>query len=113
MRKPSRREFINQVFAASMGSTALGRTGTAWFESNDGLAELCVIARKPGTLPDAVVDFWTGQIGSLDFERLPEPLGRVIVWSDIRGHRGFTQSIADILFAIQEYLGIQPVLGSN
>jgi hypothetical protein len=112
MRKHSRREFINQVFAASIGSTALSHIGSAWIESNDGLAELCVIARKPGTLPNAVVDILTGQIGSLDFE-LPEQLGRVVVWSDIRAHRGFTRSIADILFAIHEYFGIKPVLGSS
>jgi hypothetical protein len=113
MIKHSRREFINQVFATSIGSTALGRAGSAWIGSNDGLAELCVIARKPGTLPNAVVDVWTAKIGSLDFEQLPEQLGRVVVWSDIRGHRGFTRSIADILFSIHEYFGIKPVLGSS
>src|SRR6266481_6325140 len=113
MIKHSRREFINQVFATSIGSTALGRAGSACIGSNDGLAELCVIARKPGTLPNAVVDVWTAQIGSLDFEQLPEQLGRVVVWSDIRGHRGFTRSIADIFFSVHEYFGIKPVLGSN
>src|SRR5712675_2261255 len=103
MRKPSRREFINQVFAASISSTVLSRTGSAWIGSNDGLAELCVIARKPGTLPNAVVDVWTGQIGSFDFEQLPEQFGRVIVWDDIRGDRRLSRSIADILIAIEEY----------
>lgn len=114
MRMHSRRRFIGQLFAASIGSTALGRTASATVDQlNDGLAELCVVAREPGTLPNAVVDVWTGQIGSLDFEQLPGQVGRVVVWSDIRGHRGFTRSIADILFAIRECFGINPILGSN
>jgi hypothetical protein len=114
MRKHSRRRFIGQLFAASIGSTGLSRAASATIDqSNDGLAELCVIARQPGTLPNAVVDVWTGQIGTLDLSQLPEHFGRVVVWDDVRGDRALSQEIAGILLAIEQYFGIKPSLGSN
>jgi hypothetical protein len=114
MRKHSRRRFIGQLFAASIGSTGLSRAASATIDqSNDGLAELCVIARQPGTLPNAVVDVWTGQIGTLDLSQLPEHFGRVFVWDDVRGDRALSQEIAGILLAIEQYFGIKPSLGSN
>ncbi len=114
MRKHSRRRFIGQLFAASIGSTGLSRTASATIDqSNDGLAEVCVIARQPGTLPNAVIDVWTGQIGTLDLSQLPEHFGRVVVWDDVRGDRALSRDVAGILFAIEEYFGIKPNLGSN
>ena len=114
MRKHSRRRFIGQLVAASIGSTGLSRTASATIDqSNDGLAELCVIARQPGTLPNAVIDVWTGQIGTLDLSQLPEHFGRVVVWDDVRGDRALSREIAGILFAIEQYFGIKPNLGSN
>ena len=114
MRKHSRRRFIGQLFAASIGSTGLRRTGSAAIDqSNDGLAEICVVARQPGTLSNAVIDVWTGQIATLDLSQLPEHLGRVVVWDDVRGDRALSREIADILFAIEECFGIKPNLGSN
>jgi hypothetical protein len=114
MRRYSRRRFISQLCAASIGSAALGRIAAASIDHlNAGLAELCVITRQPGSLPNAIVDVWTGQIGNLDLVGLPEQLGRVVVWHDIRGTRELSRSIADILFATEEYFGIKPVLGSN
>ena len=114
MRKHSRRRFIGQLFAALWGSTGLSRTASAAIdEANDGLAELCVIARQPGTLPNAVIDVWTGQIGTLDLSQLPEHFGRVVVWDDVRGDRALSREIAGILFAIEEYFGIKPNLDSN
>jgi hypothetical protein len=110
----SRRRFIGQLFAASIGSAALVRTADARNDDlNNGLAELCVITRQPGSLPNAIIDVWTGQIGTLDLAQLPEQLGRVVVWHDIRGATGLSRAIADILFATEEYFGIKPVLGSN
>ena len=45
MNKHSRRRFIGQLFAASIGATAFNRTaGSATGHLNDGLAELCVMA---------------------------------------------------------------------
>jgi hypothetical protein len=114
MRKHSRRQFIGQLFAASIGSTGLSRTARATIDqSNDGLAEVCVVARQPGTLSNAVIDVWTGQIGTLDLSQLPEHLGRVVVWDDVRGDRALSREVANILFAIEEYFGIKPNLGSN
>ncbi len=114
MRKNSRRRFIGQLFAASIGSTGLSRAAsTTLGRSNDGLAELCVIARQPGTLPNAVIDVWTGQIGTLDLAQLPERFGRVVVWDDVRGDRALSREIADILLAIEEYFRIKPNLDSN
>ena len=104
MRKHSRRQFIGQLFAASIGSTGLSRTARATIDqSNDGLAEVCVVARQPGTLSNAVIDVWTGQIGTLDLSQLPEHLGRVVVWDDVRRDRALSQEVANILFAIEEY----------
>jgi hypothetical protein len=114
MRKYSRRRFIGQLIAASIGSTASTRAGSANIERlNVGLAELCVIAREPGILPNAVLDVWTGQIGIIDFAQLPDHLGRVVIWDDIRGDRSLSREIANILCAIEEYFGITPNLGSN
>jgi len=114
MRKHSRRRFIGQLLAASIGATGLSRTASAAIgQSDDGLAELCVIARQPGTLPNTVIDVWTGQIGILDLCQLPEHLGRVVVWDDVRGDRELSRQIAGILFAIEEYFGIKPKLGFN
>ena len=114
MRTHSRRRFNGQLFAASIGSTSLSRISGATNDSfSDGLVELCVTTRASGILPNVLVDVWTGQIGSLDFRKLPEQLGRVVVWSDVRGHRSFARSIADILLAIEEYFGIKPLLGSK
>jgi hypothetical protein len=57
MSKHSRRQFIGQLFATSIGSTGLSRTASAKIDQlNEGLAELCVIAREPGNLSNAVVD---------------------------------------------------------
>ncbi|MCC8978666.1 hypothetical protein [Bradyrhizobium acaciae] len=114
MMKHSRRRFIGQLFAASIGSAALNRAAAATYDdSNDGLAELCVITREPGNHPSAVVDVWTGQIGTLDLAQLPKQLGRAVVWDDIRGAKGLSQSIAEILSAIEEYFVFKPILGSN
>jgi hypothetical protein len=114
MEKRSRRRFIGQLFATLIGSTGLSRTARATIDQlNDGLNEICVIARRQGTLPNAVIDVWTGQIGTLDLSQLPEHLGKVIVWDDVRGGRALSREIADILFAIEEYFGIKPQLGSN
>jgi hypothetical protein len=114
MRKHSRRRFISQLFAAAISSTVLNRTASTKIgQLNEGLVELCVITREPGKLPNAVVDVWTGQIGVLDFAQLPEQLGKVIVWDDIRGDRAISRSIIEILVAIEKYFGIKPKLGFN
>lgn len=114
MMKHSRRRFIGQLFAASIGSVAVMRTTAARNDDfNFGLAELCVIAREPGSLRSAVIDVWTGQIGTLDLAQLPKELGRAVFWHDIRGAAGLSRSIADILSATEEYFGFKPVLGSN
>jgi hypothetical protein len=114
MGKHSRRQFIGQLFATSIGAAGLSRTASATFDqSDDGLAEVCVIARQPGALSNAVIDVWTGQIGTLDLSQLPEHLGRVVVWDDVRGDRALSREIADILFEIEEHFGIKPNLGSN
>src|SRR5262245_58080436 len=86
MEKHSRRRFIGELFATLIGSTGLSRTARATIDqSNDCLIEICVIARQRGTLPNAVIDVWTGQIGTLDLSQLPEHRGRVVVWDDVRG----------------------------
>jgi hypothetical protein len=114
MRIQSRRQFIGHLLVASVGCTTLSRTaGAASGQSADGLVELCVTAREPGTLPNAVVDVWTGQIGVLDLSQLPERFGRVVVWDDVRGNRALLGEIAGILSAIEEYFGIKADLGSN
>jgi hypothetical protein len=114
MRKHSRRQFIGQLFAASIGLAALGNTSGATDDHlNDGLAELCVITRRPGNLLNASIDVWTGQIGTVDLAQLPDQLGIVVVWHDIRGTRALSRSIADIVLATEEHFGIKPVLGSN
>jgi hypothetical protein len=114
MRKHNRRQFIAQLVAASIGSTGLSRAVTSAIDhSNDGLAELCVVARQPGTMPNDVVDVWSGQIGTLDLSQLPEQFGRVVVWDDVRGDRALSRDIADILLAIEQYFGIKPDLGCN
>jgi hypothetical protein len=114
MRKQSRRKFMGQLFAASIGSTGLSRTAGAAIDlPNDGLAELCVIARQPGTLSRPIIDVWTGQIGTLDLCQLPEHLGRVVVWDDVRGDLALSRDTAVILFAIEQYFGIKPNLGFN
>jgi hypothetical protein len=114
MKKHSRRRFIGQLFATLIGSTGLSRTVSAAIDqSSAGLTEICVIARQRGTLPDVVVDVWSGQIGTLDLLQLPQHLGRVIVWDDIRADRALPQDIAKILLAIEEYFGIKPNLGFN
>jgi len=113
MEKHSRRRFIGQLFATLIGSTTLSLTRAMIDQSNDGLNEICVIARQRGTLPNAVINVWTGQIGTLDLSQLPEYLGRVVVWDDVRGDRALSREIADILSAIEEYFGIKPSLGSN
>jgi hypothetical protein len=110
IRKQSRRLFIGQLIAASIGSS---RAGATIGQFDVGLAELCVIARQPGTLLGAVIDVCTGQIGTLDLAQLPKHLGRGVVWDDIRGVRGLSQSIVDILLAIEEHFEIKPSLGSN
>src|SRR5215831_10055456 len=114
MEKHSRKRFIGELFATLIGSTGLSRTARATIDrSNDCLIEICVIARQRGTLPNAVIDVWTGQIGTLDLSQLPEYLGRVVVWDDVRGDRALSREIADILSAIEECFGIKPNLGSN
>lgn len=114
MRKHSRRRFIGQLLATAIGSTGLNSTASATIGPyDDGLTELCVIAREPGTLPNAVIDVWTGQIGTVDLAQLPDHLGRVVVWDDIRGDRCLSRDVADILVAIEEYFGIKPDLGVN
>ncbi|MGH6681682.1 MAG: hypothetical protein ACREDL_22715 [Bradyrhizobium sp.] len=114
MIRHSRRRFIGQLFAMSIGSGVLSCTaGHANDDLNDGLAELCVITRQPGHLPKGIVDVWAGQIGYLDLVRLPKQYGRVVVWHDIHNVEGLSRSVGDILFATEEYFGVKPVLGSN
>ncbi|WP_143198768.1 hypothetical protein, partial [Bradyrhizobium sp. AS23.2] len=112
--KYSRRRFIGQLFAATIGPAAVVRPVDARnLDFNGGLAELCVFAREPGNLPNVVIDVWTGQIGTLDLALLPRQLGRAVIWHDIRGATGLSRSIAEILFATEEHFGIKPVLNSN
>lgn len=114
MRKHNRRRFIGQLFAASISSTGLSRAASSVLEqSNDGLAEICVVARQPGALPKPVIDVWTGQIGELDLSQLPDHLGRVVVWDDVRGDRALSREIAGIVLAIEQYFGIKANLDSN
>jgi hypothetical protein len=63
-------------------------------QSNDGLAEICLVARQPGTLSNAVIDVWIGQIATLDLSQLPEHLGRVVVWDEVRGDRALSRDSA-------------------
>jgi hypothetical protein len=114
MMRHSRRRLIGQLFAASIGSAALGRAAAlANDDFNDGLLELWVITREPGSFPNAIIDVWTDQIGTVDLVQLPEQLGRVVVWHDIRGATGLSRSIAENLSATEECFGIKPALGSN
>lgn len=114
MVRHTRRRFIGHLFCASIGLATLGRTAShANDDLNGGLAELCVITREPGRFPNAIIDVWTCQIGTLDLAQLPDQFGRIVVWHDIRGAQGLSRSIADILSATEEYFGIKPVLGSN
>src|SRR5215475_4275547 len=107
MKKHSRRRFIGQLFAALIGSTGLSRCARATIDpTNDGLTEICVVARQPGALPKPVIDVWTGQIGELDLRQLPDRLGRVVVWDDVRGDRAHSREIAGIVLAIERYFGI-------
>jgi len=114
MRDHSRRRFIREIFAASVCATGFRHVpkATACL-SNEALSELCVIARQPGTSASAIIDVWTGQIGTLDFSQLPERLGRVVVWDDVRGSGALPTEIARVLFAIEEYFGIKCDIGSN
>jgi len=114
MRDHSRRRFIREIFAASVCATGFRHVpkATACL-SNEALSELCVIARQPGTSASAIIDVWTGQIGTLDFSQLPERLGRVVVWDDVRGSGALPTEIARVLFAIEEHFGIKCDLGSN
>src|SRR5690242_8765187 len=108
MRKHSRRRFIGQLSLALIGSTGLSRSACATIDpSNDGLTEICVVARQPGALPKPVIDVWTGQIGKLDVRQLTDRLGRVVVWDDVRGDRALPREIAGIFLAIEQYFGIQ------
>ena len=114
MRGSSRRRFVVQAIAAVIGSAAVVRTAAGSNDtSNDGLTALCVITRQPGIFSNSIVDVWTGQIGILDFALSPEQLGRVVVWHDVRGAKGLSESIDDILCATEEYFGIRPILGCN
>jgi hypothetical protein len=114
MRKHSRRRFIGQLSLALIGSTGLSRSACATIDqSNDGLTEICVVARQPGALPKPVIDVWTGQIGQLDIRQLPDRLGRVVVWDDVRGDRALSREIAGIASAIDEYFGIKINLDTN
>jgi hypothetical protein len=114
MRKHSRRRFIGQLFTALIGSTGLSRSARATVDqSNDGLTEICVVARQPGALPKPVIDVWTGQIGELDICQLPDRLGRAVVWDDVRGDRALSREIADIVLAIERYFGIKANLDTN
>jgi hypothetical protein len=114
MRKHSRRRFIGQLSLALIGSTGLSRSACATIDpSNDGLTEICVVARQPGALPKPVIDVWTGQIGELDLSQLPDHLGRVVVWDDVRGDRALSREIAGIVLAIEQYFGIKANLDSN
>ena len=114
MRKHSRRRFIGQLSAALIGSTGLSRRAHATIDpANDGLTEICVIARQPGALPKPVIDVWTSQIGELDIRQLSDRLGRVVVWNDIRGDRALSREIANIASAIDEYFGIKINLDTN
>lgn len=114
MRKRSRRQFIGQLSAALIGLTGLNRSARATIDqSNDDLTEICVVARQPGASPKPVIDVWTGQIGELDLCQLPDRLGRVVVWDDIRGGRALSREIAGIVLAIERYFGIKANLDSN
>jgi hypothetical protein len=114
MRKHSRRRFIGQLSLALIGSTGLSRSARATIDqSNDGLTEICVVARQPGALPKPVIDVWTGQIGELDLCQLPDRLGRVVVWDDVRGDRALSREIAGIVLAIEQYFGIKANLDTN
>jgi hypothetical protein len=114
MRKRSRRQFIGELSAALIGSADMSRSARATIDSsNDGLSEICVIARQPGVLPRPVIDVWTGQIGRLDLRQLSDRLGKVVVWDDVRGDRSLSRGIADIVSAIELYFGIEANLDTN
>lgn len=114
MRTHSRRRFIGQLSAALIGPASLSRSARATIDSpNDGLTEICVVARQPGTVPNPVIDVWTGQIGELDICQLPDRLGRVVVWDDVRSDRAPLREVADIISAIGRYFGVQANLDAN
>jgi len=114
MGERNRRRFIQEIFAASISASGFGGfASSAAGQSHEGLAELCVIARQPGTWPNDLIDVWTGQIGIIDLSRLPQHLGRVVVWDDIRGNKALSREMARILFAIEQHFGIECDLGSN
>jgi hypothetical protein len=81
--------------------------------SNVGFTEVCVVARQPGALPKPVIDVWTGQIEEFDLCQLPDRLGRVVVWDDVRGDRALSLDIAGIVLAIEQYFGIKANLDTN
>lgn len=113
MARYTRRQFVAQLFAASIGPASSTLPGP--FISGDwnaGLAELFVLTRQPGS-SSVIIDIWTSQIGSLDLALLPEQLGRAVLWHDVRGATGLARSISEIISASEECFGIKPVLGSN
>src|SRR5690242_6569271 len=86
MREHSRRRFIREILSASICTSAFsGVANRVTGRSNEGLTELCVIARQPGTLANAIIDVWSGQVGTLDLPQLPQDFGRSVVWDDVRG----------------------------
>lgn len=114
MRTHSRRQFIGQLSAALIASAGLSRSARAMVDpSNDGLIEICVVARQPGALPKPVIDVWTGQIGALDVCQLPDRLGRVVVWDDVRSDRAPLREVADIISTIERCFGLQANLDAN
>jgi hypothetical protein len=114
MREHSRRRFIREILSASICTSAFsGVANRATGRSNEGLTELCVIARQPGTLANAIIDVWTGQVGILDVPQLPQDFGRSVVWDDVRDRGALPREITRILFAIEEHFGIECEIGSN
>ena len=114
MRNHSRRRFIGQLLTASIGSAGLSRCARATIDSsNEGLTEICVVARQPGALPKPLIDVWTGRMGELDIRQLPDRVGRVVVWDDIRGDRALSREIANTALAIEQYFGLKVNLDTN
>lgn len=114
MKMLSRRQVICRLLASSMTLASSNRTSSAAPDDLEfGLVDLCVVSRQAGRPRNALVDIWTSQVGTLDIRELPETLGRVVVWHDVRGVKGLSQSISDILLAIDDYFGITPSLGTN
>ena len=81
-------------------------------DHNEGLVEVCVLARQPGKMHSAI-DVWTGRIGLLNLAQLSDQFGRVIVWDDVRGDKTIPRSIGEILGAIETYYGFKPKIGTN